>query len=124
MRVLVLGSGAREHALAWKLASSTRVSAVLVGPGNAGTSELAVNVPEVDPLDFDTVLAACRTHSVDCVLVGPEAPLAAGVVDSLASKGIRAIGPGKGAARLESRSFPILPASRHMSGGNPASASL
>jgi phosphoribosylamine--glycine ligase len=102
VRVLVLGSGAREHALAWRLASSPRVRAVLVAPGNAGTTELATNVPEVDPLDFDTVLAACTTHSVDCVFVGPEAPLAAGVVDHLASKGVPAIGPGKSAARLES----------------------
>jgi phosphoribosylamine--glycine ligase len=102
VRVLVLGSGAREHALAWRLASSPRVRGVLVAPGNAGTTEVAENVPEVNPLDFDTVLAACRTHSVDCVFVGPEAPLAAGVVDCLASKGIRAVGPGKAAARLES----------------------
>ena len=100
--MLVLGSGAREHALAWRLASSPRVRAVVVGPGNAGTSEIAANAPGVDPLDFDTVLAACRAHSIDCVFVGPEAPLAAGVVDHLASKGVAAIGPGKSAARLES----------------------
>jgi phosphoribosylamine--glycine ligase len=102
MRVLVLGSGGREHALAWRLASSPRVRAVVVGPGNAGTAELAANAPGVDPLDFATVLAACRAHSIDCVFVGPEAPLAAGVVDHLASKGVPAIGPGKSAARLES----------------------
>ena len=102
MRVLVLGSGAREHALAWRLALSPRVRAVVVGPGNAGTAEIAANATEVDPLGFDTVLAACRAHSIDCVFVGPEAPLAAGVVDHLASKGVPAIGPGKSAARLES----------------------
>jgi phosphoribosylamine--glycine ligase len=102
MRVLVLGSGAREHALAWRLASSPHVRAVVVGPGNAGTAEIAVNAPEVDPLDFGTVLDACKAHSIDCVFVGPEAPLADGIVDHLGSKGVAAIGPGKRASRLES----------------------
>jgi phosphoribosylamine--glycine ligase len=102
MKILVLGSGGREHAVAWKLAASSRVQHVFVGPGNAGTRQLATNLPEVNPLVFDTVDAACRKNGIDCVFVGPETPLAAGVVDFLASRRIPAIGPGKQAARLES----------------------
>jgi phosphoribosylamine---glycine ligase len=102
MKVLVLGSGAREHALAWKLSMSGGVREVFVGPGNAGTGEVGVTLPEVNPLDFPTVLAACRKHGIDCAFIGPEAPLAAGIVDCLAAEGIPAIGPNAAAARLES----------------------
>jgi phosphoribosylamine---glycine ligase len=102
MRVLVLGSGAREHALAWKLSQSSVVSAVFAGPGNAGTAEVCANLRDVEPMKFDTVLSAARGSNVDCVFVGPETPLAAGVTDFLARRGIPAIGPGKAAARLES----------------------
>jgi len=102
VRILVLGSGGREHALAWKLASSARVQKVFVGPGNAGTAAAATNLPAVDPASFDTILSACRENRVECVFVGPEAPLAAGVVDFLSKHGVPAIGPGAGAARLES----------------------
>lgn len=102
MRVLVLGAGAREHALAWKLSTSSRVQQVFVGPGNAGTEEVSTNLPSVNPLMFDTVLAAVRAHRLDCVFVGPEAPLAEGVVDFLAAQGVPAIGPDRSAARLES----------------------
>lgn len=102
MRILVLGSGGREHALAWKLASSPRVREVLVAPGNAGTAQEGRSVAGVDPMDCASVAAACRRHSVDCVFVGPEAPLAAGVVDGLAAAGIPAVGPRMSSARLES----------------------
>jgi phosphoribosylamine--glycine ligase len=102
MKVMVLGSGAREHALALKLGSSPRVTRVFAAPGNAGTAACATNLPEVDPLAFDTVARACRVQGVDCVFVGPEAPLAAGVVDFLQAEGIAAIGPARGAAQLES----------------------
>jgi phosphoribosylamine---glycine ligase len=102
VKVLVLGSGAREHALVWKLAASPRVSRVFAGPGNAGTSEQGSNLPAVNPMDFATVEQACRENDIDCVLVGPEGPLAAGVVDYLASRKIPAIGPTGSAARLES----------------------
>ncbi len=101
MRIMVLGSGAREHALAWKLAQSRIVERVYAGPGNAGTGEVAVNLPDVEAMRFDTVRDACREHGIDCVLVGPEAPLAAGVVDALREAGIPAIGPDRSAARLE-----------------------
>ncbi len=102
MKVLILGSGGREHALAWKLAASERVTRVFVGPGNAGTVGVGRNLPGVNPLEFDTVEAACRENGIDCVFVGPEIPLAAGVVDYLASRGIPALGPGRHAAQLES----------------------
>ncbi len=102
MKVLVLGSGGREHAIAWKLASSPQVTRLFAGPGNTGTARVGTNLPEVNPLDFETIGAACRRHRIDCVFVGPEKPLAEGVVDSLAAQRIAVIGPGRRAARLES----------------------
>jgi phosphoribosylamine--glycine ligase len=102
VKVLVLGSGGREHALAWKLAASPRVQAVFIGPGNAGTAQAGTNIPEVRLGSFDTIEEACRQHRIDCVFVGPEIPLAEGVVDFLLSHHIPAIGPGKQSARLES----------------------
>ncbi len=102
MRVMVLGSGAREHALAWKLSQSREVRAVFAGPGNAGSAEVCTNLGDVDPMKFDTVVSAVRARKVDCVFVGPEIPLAAGAADHLTRCGIPTIGPGKSAARLES----------------------
>jgi len=101
MKVLILGSGGREHALAWKLAASRRVSGVFIGPGNAGTARVGTNLPDVNLRAFDTIEAACRENGIDCVFVGPETPLADGVVDFLAVRKIAAIGPGKQAAQLE-----------------------
>ena len=101
MKILVLGSGGREHALAWKLAASSRVKRVFAGPGNAGTAQVGTNLPEVSLASFDTIDAACRQNRIDCVFVGPETPLADGVVDFLLSRRIAAIGPGRKAALLE-----------------------
>lgn len=95
MNVLVLGSGGREHALVWKLAASRKVERVFVGPGNAGTAQIGTNLPDVSLAGFDTIVAACRTNGIDCVFVGPETPLAAGVVDHLHSHRIAVIGPEK-----------------------------
>jgi phosphoribosylamine--glycine ligase len=78
------------------------VTKVFVAPGNAGTGQVGSDVPGVDPLDPRAVIDACRAHAVDCVFVGPEAPLAAGIVDALAGQGITAIGPRSNAAQLES----------------------
>jgi len=102
MKILVLGSGGREHAIAWKLSTSKEVERVFVGPGNAGTGAVATNIPAVNPLSFATIEAACRANDIDCVFVGPETPLAEGVVDYLHACDIPAIGPSRHAAQLES----------------------
>ena len=100
MKVLVIGSGGREHALCWALAASPLVDGLFCAPGNGGIREVATCLP-VDVLDFDGIVAACRQHAVDFVVVGPEAPLVAGLVDRLTAEGIKAFGPNASAARLE-----------------------
>ena len=102
MRVLILGNGAREHALTWKFSKSRRISALFVAPGNAGTGEIATNLPDVRPTVAEEVIKACRTHRVDLVFVGPEDPLASGIVDALQKEKIPAIGPSAKSAQLES----------------------
>jgi phosphoribosylamine--glycine ligase len=101
MKVLVIGSGGREHALAWKLARSPRVQKVFVAPGNAGTAteEGVENVP-ITNLDELADFAARET--IQLTVVGPEAPLADGVVDLFQSRGLRIFGPTRAAAQLES----------------------
>jgi phosphoribosylamine--glycine ligase len=100
MRVLVLGSGGREHALAWKLSESPRVEQLLCAPGNPGTAEVAENRPVV-PEDPRAVVALAREERIDLVVVGPEAPLVRGVADGLRAAGIPVFGPDAAAARLE-----------------------
>ena len=100
MKVLVIGSGAREHALVRALTLDPTVAAVIAAPGNPGTDALALNVP-VDATDPASVVALAEQHEVDLVVVGPEAPLVAGVADALREAGIRCFGPGAEAARLE-----------------------
>ena len=100
MRVLVLGSGGREHALAWKLAQSPRLSRLVCAPGNPGTALVGENRPVV-PERPDAVLALAREVQADLVVVGPEAPLVAGVADALRAAGVAVFGPGAAAARLE-----------------------
>ena len=105
MKVLLIGSGGREHALAWKLAQSPRLARLYAAPGNPGIAELAELVA-LDPADHDAVVAFCRDQAIDLVVVGPEAPLVAGLVDALAAAGIKAFGPTQAAAQLEgSKSF-------------------
>ncbi len=105
MTVLVVGGGGREHALVWKLAQSLRVERILCAPGNAGTGTLAENIP-IKADDLDGIVALARREKVDLVVVGPDDPLAAGLVDRLQAAGIRAFGPTASAARFEaSKSF-------------------
>ncbi len=102
MKVLILGGGGREHALAWKMAQSESVEQVYVAPGNAGTAtEPGVSNVALDPMDFDALSAFARDEGVELTVVGPEAPLVAGVVDHFREQGLRCFGPGKAAAQLE-----------------------
>jgi len=100
MKVLVIGSGAREHALALTLAKSPTLTALFVAPGNPGTAGIARNVA-LDSADHVAVVAFCVNEAIDFVVVGPEGPLVAGLADDLRAAGIACLGPNKAAARLE-----------------------
>jgi phosphoribosylamine--glycine ligase len=99
MRILIVGGGAREHALAWRLSHDPGVE-IIGAPGNAGTAAIGRNV-ELDPTDANRVVALAKQESADLAVVGPEAPLVAGVVDALRANGIDAFGPDRNAAQLE-----------------------
>src|ERR1700743_126650 len=100
MNILLLGSGGREHALAWKLASSPLTDRLFCAPGNAGIAREAECVA-LDIADHQAVIAFCRSSKIDFVVVGPEAPLVAGLVDDLEAAGFKTFGPSKAAAQLE-----------------------
>lgn len=100
MNILILGGGGREHALAWAFAQNPRCDRLWCAPGNAGIAEEATCVA-LDILDGDAVTAFCAEHAIDFVMVGPEAPLAEGVADTLRAAGILTLGPSREAARLE-----------------------
>jgi phosphoribosylamine--glycine ligase len=101
MKVLVIGKGGREHALVWKLAQSPRAERVWCAPGNAGTAQDGVNVP-IEPDEFDKLVRFVRKEKIDLTVVGPEDPLARGLVDHFQKEGLRIFGPTREAARLES----------------------
>ena len=101
MKFLVVGNGAREHAIAWKLHASSLVTELVVAPGNAGTEQLGRNAP-VGAEDIDGLLDLARESSVDVTVIGPEAPLAAGIADRFHEAGLSVFGPSAGAARIES----------------------
>jgi phosphoribosylamine--glycine ligase len=100
MNILILGSGGREHALAWKIAASPLVERLYCAPGNAGIAK-ECELAALDPADHAAVIAFCRANKIGLVVVGPEAPLCAGIVDDLVAAGIKAFGPSKAAAQLE-----------------------
>ena len=102
MNVLVIGSGGREHALAWKAAQSAGVETVYVAPGNAGTArEASLENVAIDAMDFPALADFAEQNNVGLTIVGPETPLVAGVVDYFQARGLRCFGPSKGAAQLE-----------------------
>ena len=101
MKILVLGSGGREHALVWKLQQSPRVSALYCAPGNAGTAQLATNVP-IKITEQEKLVAFAKAEGIDLTVVGPDDALAAGIVDLFQKNGLRIFGPTQSAARLES----------------------
>ena len=100
MKVLIVGGGGREHAIAWKAAQSPRVEKLYCAPGNAGIAQVAECV-DIGVMDFDAQVAFAKEHGIDLVIVGPDDPLAAGAVDAFEAAGIRAFGPRKNAAILE-----------------------
>ena len=129
MKLLVVGGGGREHALAWKLAQSPRVQKVFVAPGNGGTAS-EPGVQNVAPTETAALIDLCRREQIQLTLVGPEAPLAAGIVDAFRDAGLRIFGPTRAAAQLESskdfaKSFMVrhgLPTARHRSFDNARDA--
>src|SRR5512138_63493 len=102
MKVLIIGSGGREHALAWKAAQSPRVSTVFVAPGNAGTAhEPRVTNVDIGAEDIQGLVDFAKRERIDLTIVGPEAPLVLGVTDAFEAAGLRCFGPTKAGARLE-----------------------
>ncbi len=101
MKILVVGSGGREHALAWKLSQSPRAERIFCAPGNAGTEQVGENVP-IAANDLGGLVRFARDKQIDLTVVGPDDPLAAGIVDLFEGAGLRVFGPNKSAARLES----------------------
>lgn len=100
MRILIIGSGGREHALAWKIAQSPRATKLFCAPGNAGIAALAEGVP-IPAMEIDKLAAFASAQKIDLTIVGPEGPLCAGIVDVFHGQGLRVFGPSKRAAQLE-----------------------
>ena len=101
MNILIIGSGGREHALAWKIAQSPRLKQLYSLPGNPGTAQFGINLPG-DPLDLENTARLALKYKIDLAVIGPEVPLAAGLTDHLLASGIPVFGPSQDAARLES----------------------
>lgn len=101
MNILIIGSGGREHALAWKLKQSPKLTKLYALPGNPGIAELAENVNGISVDNHADVIRFCKDKQIDLVIVGPEVPLADGIVDSLSAEGIRCFGPSQAAAEIE-----------------------
>ena len=105
MNILVLGSGGREHAIAWAIAKSPKCDKLYVAPGNGGTANVAENIPTLDMMNGDAVLGFVKDRAIDLVVIGPEAPLVAGVADTLRAAGVPVFGPNAEGAQLEGSSF-------------------
>lgn len=101
MRVLIVGGGGREHALAWAVSRSPDCDAIFCAPGNGGTATLSENLP-IDAMDLEAIAAAATAKRIDLAIIGPEDPLAAGISDRIRAAGIRTFGPSAAAARIES----------------------
>ncbi len=102
MKILIIGSGGREHALAWKAAQSASVKRVYVAPGNAGTArEAKMENIAIDPMDFEALANFAKLEHVSLTIIGPEAPLVGGIVDYFQKRGLSCFGPSKGASQLE-----------------------
>ena len=114
MKVLLIGNGGREHALAWKLAQSPRVTALYALPGNPGTAQFAENVP-LDVMAFDKIEKFIRQNAIEFVVIGPEDPLAAGLADRILAMGVKVFGPTREAARIEGDKWFAKEIMRHQS---------
>jgi phosphoribosylamine--glycine ligase len=101
LKILMVGGGAREHTLVWKLAQSPKVKEIFAAPGNAGTAQLAQNL-DIKPTDIESLLKAARDHKIDLTVVGPEAPLADGIADRFLDEGLAIFGATKSATEIES----------------------
>ena len=100
-KVLIIGNGGREHALAWKLAQSPRIGKLYVAPGNGGTRQVAENIP-IEPNDIDGLVEFAEKNEIGLTVVGPDDPLALGVVDAFRARGLRIFGPTRAATEIES----------------------
>ncbi|HEY1422997.1 MAG TPA: phosphoribosylamine--glycine ligase N-terminal domain-containing protein, partial [Candidatus Acidoferrum sp.] len=100
MKILIIGGGGREHALAWKLRQSAHAERIFCAPGNGGTTDVGENVA-IPASDLEALVRFAKENRVDLTVVGPDDPLAAGIVDLFASEKLRAFGPTKSAARIE-----------------------
>jgi phosphoribosylamine--glycine ligase len=100
MKILVVGGGAREHTLVWKLAQSPKVKQIYAAPGNAGTAKIANNLA-ISPTDIESLVKVAQEKGIDLTIVGPEAPLAEGIVDEFSAKNLKIFGPTKTAAQIE-----------------------
>lgn len=101
MKVLLVGNGGREHAIAWKLADSPHVTALYAAPGNPGTAQVADNLPDIGVNDFAKIRKFVKQNAINLVVIGPEDPLAGGLADELIADGVKVFGPTKDGARLE-----------------------
>ncbi len=115
MKVLLIGGGGREHALAWKLAASPHVTALFALPGNPGIAQLADLVPGIGVNDFDKIERFVKQNNVEFVVIGPEDPLAAGLADRMKTAGVKVFGPSKEAAQLEANKWFAKELMRHQS---------